>query len=86
MYRKIDDSILKKIVALDNLDSKLDVIISYENSENVFGDISHDMSLYNFTHLPFISSIACTINYKDLYKLASCDNVKYITSKGGLHL
>jgi len=78
MYKKIDKSIFNKITNL-NRDSSLDIIIRYKSKERAIS-VLRDLDIKDFTILPFISSVACNIKYKDLYTLAKIKNVTYITS------
>lgn len=80
MFKKIDDSVFSKIVTLGDFDVGLDVIIKYENKRRILKDLEKLNLNKNVVHLPFISSVACNIKYKDLYNVASMKSVKYITS------
>lgn len=80
MFRKIDDSVFNKIVSLDSRDSGIDVIIKYSNKCKIEKDLYKIRKNIEYVNLPFISSVACKVHFKDLYILSRLKNIKYITS------
>ena len=67
MYNKIDKIILDKIVTFSNDENKIDVIIKYKNE---FLNVIKSLKIKEYINLPFISSIACRVNYNDILKIA----------------
>lgn len=80
MLNKIDKELINKVKVLGEFDSDLDVIIYTNNYKKTYADIKNIINDNEVIFLPIISAISTKINFKNLTKISSNKNVKYICS------